>query len=345
MIAKLVTKSELDAWVDALAREQTVYGPQARGDRFAFDRIKGSGALRLDYDVTLLPPKKYLQPPQETLMTFNRKDATFQSVIECDPFVVFGVHPYDFVAMAQLDKIFAMAPPDAHYLARRQAATIVVSDVQTPSSDVFAGAMGNATVEHRKGYDVLLTKLENGRTVVDPRTPKGEKLLEGLKDAPDVDPEGIRQREQVWSRNREQLQKHKLKMAPEEIPALLAASRDHPVWAEKADLCYSCGSCNLVCPTCYCFNVEDELDWNMETGRRTRTWDGCLLTNFATVAGDHNFRPKRAARYRHRYFRKGKYVYDMIGEIACVGCGRCITACTAHIANPVEVFNRLLEEK
>ena len=51
-----------------------------------------------------------------------------------------------------------------------------------------------------------------------------------------------------------------------------------------------------------------------------------------------------AARYRHRYYRKGKYVPAKIGgQIACVGCGRCITACVANIANPVEVFNRLAE--
>ena len=32
------------------------------------------------------------------------------------------------------------------------------------------------------------------------------------------------------------------------------------------------------------------------------------------------------------------------GQIACVGCGRCITACTAKIANPVEVYNRSWKE-
>jgi ferredoxin len=82
----------------------------------------------------------------------------------------------------------------------------------------------------------------------------------------------------------------------------------------------------------------------METGQRYRTWDGCMLAEFAAVAGGHNFRDRQAARYRHRYNRKGLYMWDNIGEIACVGCGRCITACTANIANPVEVYNRLLEE-
>lgn len=277
-------------------------------------------------------------------MTFNKK-GEFQSVIEPDPFVLFGVHPYDFAAIAQLDKIFAADYADTHYLARREAATIVVSDVQKPSAEVFAGAMGFATAEHRKGYDVLVTRLDDGRYVVDPRSEKGEKLIAGLKKAPDVDADAIRARDGVWARNRKELQRHKLKMDTEEIPRLLAQGRNHPVWEEKSALCYSCGSCNLVCPTCYCFTVEDELNWDMESGDRKRIWDGCLLTHFATVAGNHNFRSKRSARYRHRYYRKGKYVYDMIGELSCVGCGRCITACTAKIANPAEVFNRLLEEK
>ena len=71
-----------------------------------------------------------------------------------------------------------------------------------------------------------------------------------------------------------------------------------------------------------------------------------MLADFATVAGNLNFRKDRSARFRHRYYRKGKYVPAKIGgQIACVGCGRCITACVANIANPVEVFNRLAEEK
>ena len=35
---------------------------------------------------------------------------------------------------------------------------------------------------------------------------------------------------------------------------------------------------------------------------------------------------------------------DATGEVSCVGCGRCITACVPKIANPVEVFNKLWGE-
>jgi len=70
-------------------------------------------------------------------------------------------------------------------------------------------------------------------------------------------------------------------------------------------------------------------EWDLASGSRVRTWDGCLLTDFALIAGNHNFRAARTDRYRHRYYRKGKYLWDKMAQIACVGCGRCITACTA----------------
>lgn len=344
MNTKRVTRELLDAWVNALMEEQTVYAVQAKEDRFAFGALARASDLRLDYDVTILPPRKYFLPQKEDLMTFNRKTVEFKSVIDETPFVLFGVHPYDFVAIAQLDEIFAQGNYDTHYMARRKNAIVVVSDVQRVSSDNFAGCMGNATLPHRKDFEVLVTLLPDGTYVVEPRNRKGVACMAPLAEAPDADTDVLRMREDVWEANRAAMRKHELKMKPSAIPALLDKSHDHPVWAEKAEHCYSCGSCNLVCPTCYCFTVEDELDWDMENGRRQRRWDGCMLAEFAAVAGGHNFREKRTARYRHRYYRKGKYVWDNIDEIACVGCGRCITACTAGIANPVEVFNRLLED-
>jgi ferredoxin len=342
MTAKKIDPSELDTWVGRLIESNSVFGPRAKHGHFVFEHLSQSAELRLDYDVTLLPPKKYFLPQRETLLTFDRATG-YESVVADDPIILFGVHPYDFAAIAQLDELFSSDHYDMHYMSRRLAATIVVSDVQTASKDVFAGYLGNAAAGDRDGADVLLTRLDDGGYVVDARTERGNVLLECLTDASPAADSDLAARELVWQRNRLSLRNHELRMAPERIPELLEQSEDHPIWQRRAESCVSCGSCNLVCPTCYCFDVDDELDWDLSTGRRVRTWDGCMLRTFSEVAGGHNFRGTCAGRYRHRYYRKGKYVFDMIGEIACVGCGRCITACTANIANPVEVFNRLLE--
>ena len=342
MILKTLDQHALDSWVDALVAKGKVIGVQAKGDRFDFAPLSRASHLRLDYDVSLTPPNKvWLQPPKEVLLRFEGTD--FESVIESESFVLLGVHPYDMVAINQMDKIFTKDHYDAHYMARRNAAAIVVCDVQTPSENVFAGCMGTAVVN--EGFDVLLTRVDDNHYVVEARTEKGEALAADLADAPDADQDSLGARERVWEENKTRLRKHELKVAPADLSELLAKSYDHPIWEEKARLCFSCASCNLVCPTCYCFDVQDDVDWTLKSGERVRTWDGCMLEKFARVAGGHNFRGEKAERFRHRYYRKGKYIPDMIGECGCVGCGRCITVCVSEIAQPVEVFNSLLEDE
>lgn len=341
MTVKKVDEQTLNSWVGELARATKVFAPQARDDWFVFDELKSASDIRLDYDVTVIPPKKFLQPPSERLLRFEKTQG-YETVLPEDKFVILGVHPYDLVAINQMDRIFAQDNPDVHYMKLRENATIVAVDVQQASENVFAGYMGTSHVED--GYDVLLTKVD-GSYVVDAATAKGEAILGSLASAADAAPDDLKAREGVWRDSGSNLRKHELKAEPSQWPGLLNKAYDHPVWAEKAERCFSCGSCTMVCPTCYCFDVREDVEWSMDKGDRCRFWDSCQLKDFATVAGNHNFRKDRAARYRHRYYRKGAYVPGKIdGEIACVGCGRCITACVANIANPVEVINRLTEE-
>jgi sulfhydrogenase subunit beta (sulfur reductase) len=321
----------------------SVVAPQAKGERFAFGPLTDADKLRLDYDVTMLPPKKYVLPQTEPLLTF-KVGGEAQSVMAGQEMVLLGVHPYDLVAILQMDELFAQGEYDTHYMSRRQKLTIVATDVAKAAENVFASSMGTATV--RSGYDMLLTVLEDGTVIAEVATEKGERLLQSADKPADATEADLAKRKAVQERNERMLNKHTLECKPSYLPKLLENAYEHPVWEERARLCYSCGSCNLVCPTCYCFDVQDEVNWDLKTGTRSRCWDGCLLENFATVAGNHNFRKNRSQRYRHRLYRKGKYVPGKLGgQIACVGCGRCITACTAKIANPVEVYNRLMEER
>ena len=339
---KKVDLATLNAWVASLIKQQKVIGVQAKGDHFNFGPLVKAEDLRLDYSITILPPKLYFQPQREMLLSF-KTGVGYETVMETEPFVLFGVHPYDMAAIEQMDEIFSQDNYDVHYMTRRANATIVVVDVQNVSTDIFAGYMGTAHIED--GYDILLTRIGD-LYLVDAKTEKGEALMAGLADTPDAAESWAEQRKMVSEYNKQRLRKHELIVDPSKWPVLLEDSYDHPLWEEKAKLCFSCGSCNLVCPTCYCFDVHEDVNWDLSSGQRARVWDSCMRTDFATVAGNLNFRKNAADRYRHRYYRKGKYVPAKIGgKIACVGCGRCITACVAKIANPVEVFNRLAEGK
>jgi sulfhydrogenase subunit beta (sulfur reductase) len=246
------------------------------------------------------------------------------------------------VAINQMDTLFSQDNVDSHYMQRRRHITIIACDVQTPSKNVFASSMGSAVV--KQGFDILLTEIGDGY-VVEAATEKGRTLLAQASGAADASDADLSKRQAVWDKNGKGLNRHELKCAPHYLPKLLDKAYDSKVWEEKAKTCFSCGSCNLVCPTCYCFDVKDDVNWDMKSGERKRSWDGCLLDGFTKVAGNHEFRKDRPDRFRHRLYRKAKYVPAKIGgEIACVGCGRCIGACLPDIANPVAVYNQLLDE-
>jgi NAD-dependent dihydropyrimidine dehydrogenase PreA subunit len=343
MSIKKISKKDFGLLVDELLRKVKVYGVKSRGDRFEFGPLESAKDLRLDYDVTLQPPKIFFQPPCETLVTYRGQE-NYKTEYDCEKFVLLGVHPYDMIALNQMDKLFSKDNCDEHYFARRNNATIVACDVVTPSKDVFAASMNTAVV--REGFDVLLTDIGDSY-IAEAATKKGEELLAQAKNAKEAAKDDLQKRQNIWDKNKKDLNKHQLKCSVTYLSKLLDRAYDNPVWEEKAKTCFSCGSCNQVCPTCYCFNVQDETNWDLKSGKRNRSWDGCLLDGFTKVAGNHEFRKNRADRFRHRLYRKGKYVpakIELSGQVACVGCGRCVSACLPDIANPVNVYNKLIDE-
>jgi len=109
----------------------------------------------------------------------------------------------------------------------------------------------------------------------------------------------------------------------EALSPLLEEGYDHPIWQELGETCLGCGTCTLVCPSCYCFNVEDRLSLDLEGGERLRTWDSCQFDQFTRLSGGAEARADQADRQRHRFFRKYKYLWEKHHRVACVGCGRC----------------------
>ena len=116
----------------------------------------------------------------------------------------------------------------------------------------------------------------------------------------------------------------------EKIPEQLEASYEGEMWDRLGKRCFSCGSCTMVCPTCFCFDVRDQIDLSLSEGIRLRSWDSCQLVDFALVAGGHNFRPTIPSRVRFRIYHKFRAEPEQVGKIGCVGCGRCIQACPVN---------------
>lgn len=340
MKQKIISKKDLSEWVALLAKDGGFIGIREKETgKFEFAPIADASDLRLDYDVSVTPPKKFIQPPKETLVEFKLgKTPKGKPVIETEDLVIFGVHPYDMKAINQMDTVFEQVNNDTNYTERRKKITIVGIDPAKASKWSFWYDMNSFTVD--KGFDLWLTDIGD-RYLIDIGSKKGEKLISKAKTTDATKTDLDLQKEARLNLKNLCHPQRKIKASVKEIPALFRTSFENKIWEERAKKCYSCGSCNLVCPTCYCFDVREDVDLSLASGKRVRLWDGCLLEDFAHVGSGENFREERSDRYRHRLMRKMDYMTAKVGDLACVGCGRCSSVCLPDITDPVKIINEL----
>ena len=342
-----IDKHDLGLFVQNLINNFQVEGVKRKGQSvygksFFYGSINAPDELCLDFDCTTMPPKKYFFPPKEELLKFTiGPKSEVAEVIESKPFIIFGVHPYDLKAVGQMDKIFSEGNPDPNYLKRREGILLIGVDPTRVSPRSFWGSMEAASVS--SGFDLMLTDIGESY-LVEVGTDKGGNLLKNYAKVSPATEEEERKRREFRSKMLDMCKKKALTFPMRELPSLLNNSHGSSLWDEKASKCLSCGTCNIVCPTCYCFDVWDDVDLDLTHGQRLRRWDGCLFSDFAKVATGENFRENRTARYQHRFYRKGQYLFSKLNDAACVGCGRCAAYCLPDIADPVDVFNRLKED-
>lgn len=339
----VIEPSDFATLIDELIASdpRDVVGVQTDGEQYVFDQLESAADLALAHDLTALSPKKYVMPQRETLLTYDRMDDDYEMRAEADStgHIIVGVHPYDLAAIEHLDKIFIDTLQDEPYRRKRENSVLIGVTMQDVADTCFAASMGTATVD--SGYDLMVTDLGDV-FAVDIGTFEGDQLLESVPTR-NASAEEIERVGEIEA-DLEDAFERELDFSPAELPTLLEASYDDmDFWEDYAEQCLSCGTCNVVCPTCFCFSVDMVRDLADDSGRQERRWDGCLLEDFATVAQDENFREEVAQRHRHRFMRKGWYIYERYGDIACVGCGRCTRHCVADVADPCEVYNELRE--
>lgn len=340
MSFKVMPKEALTRWVTWLQSRYEVVGPKEVHGQFIFDKIASPDELRLDYTQSILPPKKVLLPQREELVRFSLDGSRIEPVFDGQPTVVLGVHTCDLYAIQLLDKVFTTGFTDKHYQRRRENTALVSIECLRPCSPhSFCKSMG--TLSLPETFDLHLTDLGDVYAV-DIGSEWGQVLLNDHAETRPATDEEVRRLNQVLAQKWASFP-YRLDFDVGELPSLLRVSYNSPVWEELGQRCLGCAACTNVCPTCYCFNVQDEVDFALSVGRRVRLWDSCQLNDFAKVAGGHDFRPTRLARQRHRFLRKGQYQTEAYGLLGCVGCGRCALACLVHIT-PIETFNALYHE-
>jgi len=331
---RFIAEQHLPRWLDQLATVYQVYVPACISDHYSWSwwapGCAASVALR-GYR-TVEPLKAFLFRAREVIARGFRIE--FEASAP-RPLCVVGARACDLEALAILDSVFLDDEPvDPFYQRWRQTTRIIAADCGEPGPYCFCTALGGKPFPET-GYDLNVSGV-NGGFLVGEGSRAGRELIAGCANlfVPAVDAlldEVGRTRRQVTERVQQSVEQWNVP-GESELAGVVARRYDSPVWEEEARECVECGACNTICPTCHCFLLYDQPSQAGVDGFvRLRTWDACLLRDFARVAGGGNPRPRLWMRLRNRFVKKFDFFPQVLNKNACTGCGRCVEACPAGI--------------
>ncbi len=335
MIFKIFGKNELSRLYEALSVNRIVgpvlKGPDKNGNPiYSFDTVRHFEDLQLNYTSTRFSPKKYFLPHCETLCTYRIGEEGWDKIVDYNiyrPFVFFGMHACDINALNKLDKVLmGNIFPTPYYASKRKNMFIIGMDCE-PQAHCFCQSMGTDTAIH--GFDMFLTDIGEDY-FVEIVSANAFNYLKGLKTRDPGENDHNRYKKAVASRE----SKFSTHVDTTDLTKILDMEFQDDVWEKWGDRCLSCGTCANVCPTCYCYGVEETVDLNLKSADKIKHLYSCNLIDFAEVAGGHNFRPESHTRLKYRYYHKHRGFVEAFEESLCVGCGRCGEACLADITVP-----------
>lgn len=338
---KVLLKKAFPQWVKKL-ESYTIYAPMKDGDLWNFEVIKNSEIIDLNYLTTVLSPKKIIFPQREVFLEFSTSDENRLEVKEVlpdeKPTVIFGVRPCDAKALTLTDKVFGGDLKDPYYWKRRNSTTLVGLTCNTPPSPNCFCLSVDGSPHSKEGLDILMTDLGD-KYYAESFTKKGDKLINLAKNLfknPIAKDKKDLAQIQAESEKKIKRQIKELK----KIPPKLKEMFDSPFWDEESSSCIRCGICTYLCPTCHCFDINDEVTSSSPViGERVRTWDNCQFPDFTMHSSGHNPRPDKASRLRQRILHKFQYFVERYQNYQCIGCGRCISKCPVGI-DIIEVLEK-----
>jgi ferredoxin len=323
----VMDRNAMDSLISLLRRKgYEAYGPIRKGPEYVFSSVNRASDIALDYVTTILSPRKYLYPPSEKLFRFNSETFAINPSDGTGKQAILAVHPCDLSAISYLDKVRTSGTFEDHkYKGRRDNTLMIGLNCSKSGDQCFCTSFGTGP-DAKQGYDILLTDLGD-RYLVETASEAGKAVAADLK-LKKASPADNQEKDKKIKAVRQSIKRG---INTDGLPKQLDKNFNHEVWAKLKDDCYSCGACTTVCPTCYCFNVVDNLDFSLKDGERVRNWDSCQLFEFGGVAQGGNFRKERDARVKQWIYHKLNYSQPQFGSFGCTGCGRCIKSCTKGI--------------
>ncbi|MDR2934909.1 MAG: 4Fe-4S dicluster domain-containing protein [Candidatus Adiutrix sp.] len=330
-MAEYTVKDKLSFLKAAAGSGRRLLAPSSKDGRVRLAEVTPD-RVAFDYLNTHLSPKDAFFPQTEKMLAFHKDAAKPGAFVyqplgldKIQPTVVFGLRPCDARGLAVCDRVFQNDRfTDPYWKTKYEGAVKIGLACQAPGPNCFCTAVGGSPFGE-DGLDVLaFTKGEGlGLKTL---TPAGDEFLKGLSGLESGGAAGEMDglKKAAESRLPGPLDLAKAQAAP------VMEIYNQPHWKETADRCLNCGTCTFFCPTCHCFDIQDEE--NERGGVRMRNWDTCMSWLYTIHGSGHNPRPTKTERVRQRFMHKLKYIpLKQGGACGCVGCGRCVQHCPVNI--------------
>lgn len=324
---KKLRKADLKKFAKALIENYRVFAPVEVEGTSSFREIRSPEEIHLDSQNSRIPPKGILFPQSEVMFRYTREKGrvSSQSTEQVDKaMVLFGVRPCDVKAIGLLDFTFdGQDYKDVYFVNKRRNTIVIGLGCLSPRTTCFCTSFKIGPFS-KEGSDLFLTDIGDW-WLIDALTKKGEELI---KKGPfeDTTDEDLRLGEKV-----EEKALHKITSRVElnGLKEKLDQMVESPFWESLYEKCLGCAVCTYLCPTCYCFDIQDEAV--NSRGARVRNWDSCMFPLYSLETSGHNPRPTGGERWRQRLNHKFNYYVELHNQPACVGCGRCILNCPVNI--------------
>ncbi len=337
-------KQKLNDFIRELSAEYSVYAPGKTNGKTEFIPVESSDEIDFNSHVTDMFPKGIFFPPAEVLFEYD-EDGVREAQTSHRPIAVWGMRSCDARSLVMLDRVFGSAIQmpdnknfqDPYWKEKYDNSLIFGIACNEPLSTCFCNWLGGGP-HNRDGMDVFVVDAGDVY-LMEPLSDKGIEIINSsscLTNATGKDEAlAVKLASDAES----------MMTAPLDTGGLgekLTAIYDEPIWSEISAKCVNCGACTFSCPTCHCFDVQDE--GKGKKGKRVRIWDSCMFPIFTMEASGHNPRALSSERVRQRIMHKYSYYPENYGENLCTGCGRCVMVCPVNL-DIREVLKRIIAYK
>ncbi len=325
-MAKKINKKDIGNLLSQWIKEFSIFVPSRSEGIAKMQKWDGKDTTFLDwYRNTVVPPKASFFPNFEKMFSFRKNGDGYKLEMPPEPEkqMVFGIRPCDARALAALDITFQDAYQDPYYISRRKNGVVVGLGCTNPYDSCFCTSMG---VNPAESADVDLMLIDIGEQfIIEEVSQKGKSLIASVTGMEEATASDIEKAKEAKEKAKSKVTR---KLNTKGIgEKLLGAFDNQDFWKEVAAKCVSCGICTLLCPTCFCFDINDDLV-NKE-GARFRNWDSCGFSLYTRMPME-NPRSEKWRRVRQKVCHKFEFYPFNFDIIACTGCGRCIRLCPVN---------------